>query len=84
MTTGNGDHIRQKALMYAFGKIHGSSIVSVNETPTEYWVRLEDGKPGKYYWKVYPHSTVDSDIIKDIGDALRQLRWIQEGNEFPT
>lgn len=83
MTTGKNDRLKQKALMYVFGKRH-RNIVNVDERQDCLYIKCErvDDK-GKYYIIEYEKKKLNG-IDKDINHALRQLHWIAEGNEFPT
>jgi len=82
VTTGDGrDRLKQKALMYVFGK-HVESIVNVIEGTDTYTVRYEEPKySGVYHLKPF---SKDPTLEHTINDALKQLNWISEGNEFPT
>ena len=84
MTTGAGnDRIRQKALMYAFGKLYGSGLVRVDEEEDHYLVVTElDGIRGVYHLIDHPFAALDG-VSKDIDLALKTLNWIADGNEFP-
>lgn len=70
--------------MYVFGTKHRSRVVSVDVGDSCYYVKCEfDNKPGRYYIVEYPFETLNG-IATEIKDALMQLNWIAEGNEFPT
>lgn len=82
MTTGNGDRILQKALLYVFAK-HRSRVISVDVGSSCYYVKCEfANQPGKYYIVEYPFEALN-DIDKEIKEALSHLNWIADGNEFP-
>lgn len=71
-----------KALMYVFGK-RRHHIINVHKGNECYFVKCEyPDEPGTYYIVEYPFAGLNG-IDQEIQDALRQLRWIAEGNEFP-
>jgi hypothetical protein len=73
--------LKQKALMYVFGK-KVNSIVDVREETDAYSVRYEDPKlSGVYHISFFSKST---NTEQEINHALVSLSWIAEGNEFPT
>lgn len=79
---GRDDKLRQKALMYVFGKRY-PNIVKVNEFSRYYKVTCETkAEPGKYYTVEIPNW--EDGIDNEVRDALKVLRWIEAGNEFPT
>lgn len=72
-----------KALMYVFSK-HRPHIVKVDMGDESFYVKCEyPNEPGKYYIVEYPFSGLNG-IDKEIHEALATLKWIAEGNEFPT
>lgn len=69
--------------MYVFGKLV-PKIVSVTEMTDrfQYAVKCEESDwPGRYYWQYFE---MGDGYDKQINDALTQLNWIADGNEFPT
>jgi hypothetical protein len=76
------ERLLYKALMYVFGK-RRQHIVNVHTGTDCYFVKCEyEKEPGTYYIVEYPFAGLNG-IDEEIQDALRQLRWIAEGNEFP-
>jgi DNA-binding transcriptional regulator YiaG len=68
--------------MYVFGKRY-PNIVKVNEFSRYYKVTCETkGEPGRYY--TVEIASWEDGIDKEVNDALKILKWIEAGNEFPT
>ena len=82
VTTGNNDRLLQKALMYVFAK-HRRHVVSVDVGSECFYVKCEwHDTPGRYYIVEYPYNSLNG-IDKEIKEALRHLKWLADGNEFP-
>lgn len=79
----NKDRLKHKALMYVFGKAVPKivSVISMNERK-QYCVKCEEPDwAGRYY---YEYFNMGDGYDKQISDALRELKWIEDGNEFPS
>ena len=74
---------RYKAMKYVFAKKNRHHIVDVKEeTNNTFTVRYEEPlEPGMYYNKIFEKTEY---LEEEIQDAMHQLLWIAEGNEFPT
>lgn len=73
--------LKQKALMYVFGK-KVNSIVDVREETEAYSVRFEDPKlSGVYHICFFEKNDA---VEQEITRAVNSLLWISQGNEFPT
>lgn len=73
-----------KALMHVFGKRH-KHIVRVDYGSACYYVITEPNpkKKGHYIVIEYPYKKLNG-IDKELKKALKTLKWIADGNEFPT
>lgn len=82
MATGvSNEQLRQKALLYVFGK-RIETAFRVDESTLHYWVAYETEKlSGIYSWQRFEKG---NGLDKEVKDALMKLTWIAEGNEFPV
>ena len=70
--------------MYVFGKDR-RNLVSVDEGSECYYVKCEwPDRKGSYYIVEYPKKSLDIEMKQDIAIAVDKLKWMQDGNEFPT